>query len=60
MPVVKIDYDSEKFDDTTMRSLCEFMRSATSEAINLPLEDVTVNTFKNQITAGAYPIEIYI
>ncbi|MEK7530727.1 MAG: hypothetical protein AAB573_02570 [Patescibacteria group bacterium] len=60
MPVIKIDYAGEKFSDDTIRELCEYTRTATSETMNLPLEDVTVNANKNQITAGAYPIEIYI
>lgn len=60
MPIVKIDYASEKFEDNVIQKLCDFIRPALSEIVNLPLEDVVVYANKNQITAGAYPLEIYV
>ena len=60
MPIVKIDYAPEKFEDEVIRKLCEFIRPALAEVVALPLEDVVVYANKNQITAGAYPLEIYV
>ncbi|MEK7063193.1 MAG: hypothetical protein AAB955_00710 [Patescibacteria group bacterium] len=60
MPIVKIDYAPEKFEDEAIQKLCEFIRPALAEIVALPLEDVVVYANKNQITAGAYPLEIYV
>lgn len=60
MPIVKIDYEGGQFSDDVIRALCEFIRPALAEIVQLPIEDVAVYANKNQITAGAYPIEIFV
>ena len=59
-PVVKIDYDSEKFSSEVIRALAEELHRVVSEASGLPLTDVSVFANTNQITINAAPMEIYI
>lgn len=59
-PVVKIDYDAEKFDTNTVRTLCEELHKVVASASGLPLEDVSVFANTNQITVNATPMEIYV
>lgn len=60
MPVVKIDYDKEKFDDQKMLELCKYLRTAIAESMTYDVEDVCVYATKNEIVVGTHPIEIYI
>ena len=59
-PVVKIDYDSKKFTDDTIRVLCEELHQAVSRASNLPLTDVSIFANPYQITVNAAPMEVYV
>ena len=59
-PVVKIDYDSDKFSEETIRALSKELHEAVSQASNLPPEDVSVFASKNEITVNAAPMEIYV
>jgi len=60
MPVVKIDYDSQKFSKDFVQSLATELHSVVSKASNLPLDDVSVFASENQITVNAAPMEIYV
>jgi len=59
-PVVKIDYDSQKFDEEFIRALSEELHKIVAQASGLPLEDVSVFANSNQITINAAPMEIYV
>ena len=59
-PVVKIDYDSDKFSKDVIRALATDLHQVVSNASQLPLEDVSVFANENQITVNAAPMEIYI
>lgn len=60
MPVVKIDYSSEKFDTQVVQALASELCPVIAEASGLPLEDVSVFASANQITVNAAPMEIYV
>src|SRR3989344_3460744 len=60
MPVVKIDYDSQKFSKDFVQLLATELHSVVSKASNLPPDDVSVFANENQITINAAPMEIYV
>lgn len=59
-PVVKIDYDSAKFDKDFIRALADELHTVVAAASGLPLDDVSVFANENQITVNAAAMEIYI
>lgn len=59
-PVVKIDYDSGKFQLEFIKELACELHTIVSKASGLPLDDVSVFANENQITVNAAPVEIYI
>src|SRR3990167_7853867 len=59
-PVVKIDYDADKFSENFIRALANELHGVVSRASGLSLEDVSVFANVNQITVNAAPMEIYV